>query len=305
MPWIPRGLREGIVTTRYPRRPDGYGPRFNAAVVVRPGPHDAATLAAAAAACPTGAIAVAGVPASGPAEGVGRDASAGGVALDRGRCVLCGRCTDLAPGVFGFDPSFEIAGITRDTLVVPRRPETDRAIAATRTELGRRTRALRRSVHIRHVDAGSDGADEWEIAALTNPVYDVQRLGIFFTASPRHADLLLATGTGTAAMLGPLRETYEVMPEPKIVIAAGVDAVSGGLVGRGYATSGGIGDAVPVDVWVPGAPASPFGLLSAILLALDLLPAAHGAGVAPPPSTPGRAAPAPAPEGDPIPGVGA
>ena len=132
-------------------------------------------------------------------------------------------------------------------------------------------RALRRSIHIRHVDAGSDGSEEWEVAALTNPVYDVQRLGIFFTATPRHADLLLVTGVGTAGMAGPLVRTFDAMPDPKIVIAAGTDAVSGGLVHPGYATGPGVGAIVPVDVWVPGSPPSPFALLHGILVGIGLL----------------------------------
>ena len=140
-------------------------------------------------------------------------------------------------------------------------------------DLAERTRALRRSVHIRHVDSGSDGTEEWEIAALTNPIYDIQRLGIFFTASPRHADVLLVTGVGSPAMLGPLRRTFEAMPDPKIVIAAGVDAISGGLIGDSYAAAGGIAGAVPVDVFIPGAPPSPFALLYGILLGLGRLTA--------------------------------
>jgi Ni,Fe-hydrogenase III small subunit len=157
---------------------------------------------------------------------------------------------------------------------VPEAAEDDLGLETLRSELARRVRALRRSVHVRHVDAGSDGADEWEVAALTNPIYDVQRLGIFFTASPKHADVLLVTGVGSAGMLGPLRHTFEVMPDPKVVVAAGVDAISGGLLGVGYASRGGIGDAVPVDVFVPGAPPTPFGLLHGILMAVGLLPTA-------------------------------
>lgn len=262
MPWVPRGLADGIVTTRYPRRPDGYGEGFHGAVVVSPDePTHAATgpstaeVARAARACPTGAIALEG----------------GQPRLDRGRCILCGRCTHLAPRTFRFDATFETASVLRRGLVVPPLDEDDALLDAARAELHHRVRALRRSVHVRHVDAGSDGSEEWEVAALTNPVYDVHRLGIFFTASPKHADLLLVTGAGSAAMLGSLRHTYDVMPDPKVVIAAGVDAVSGGLVGSTYATRGGVGDVVPVDVLVPGSPPSPFGLLHAILLAIGLL----------------------------------
>jgi Ni,Fe-hydrogenase III small subunit/ferredoxin len=212
-------------------------------------------VATAAEACPTDAISL-----------------AHGPKLDRGRCILCGRCAELCPEVFQFEPSFETSTVSRAALVVPDVEEDGSVAEQVRTELARRVKALRRSVHIRHVDAGSDGADEWEVAALTNPVYDVQRLGIFFTASPRHADLLLATGVGATGMLGPLRETFDVMPEPKVVIAAGVDAISGGLLADGYAAQGGLAEAVPVDVFVPGSPPTPFGLLFGILLAVGLLP---------------------------------
>jgi Ni,Fe-hydrogenase III small subunit len=165
-----------------------------------------------------------------------------------------------------------VASIHRQSLVIDTDLEEDSgAVAALRAELARRTRGLRRSVHIRHVDVGSDGSDEWEIAALSNPVYDIHRLGIFFTASPRHADILLATGVGSAGMVGPLRRTFESMPDPRVVIAAGTDAISGGLVHRTYATSGGIGASLPVDVWIPGSPPSPFSLLHGILLALGLV----------------------------------
>lgn len=264
MPWVPRGLREGIVTSRYPRRAERYDAAFRAAVVVDAArlldtgvPETGRQVTAAAAACPTGAIAL-------------RD---GQPSLDRGRCILCGRCVELCPSVFHFDAGFETAAPRRTSLVVPELPDDDAAIEGVRAEIGRRMKTLRRSVHVRHVDAGSDGSEEWEVGALTNPLYDVQRLGIYFTASPRHADLLLATGVGAAGMIGPLLETYEVMPEPKLVVAAGVDAVSGGLVGQGYASSGGLADVLPVDVFVPGAPPSPFSLLYGILLAIGKLPA--------------------------------
>jgi Ni,Fe-hydrogenase III small subunit len=160
-------------------------------------------------------------------------------------------------------------------LVVPAEPGTEQDLAAVRTALRARTAALRRSVHLRHVDAGSDGAEEQEIAALLGSVYDINRLGIFFTASPRHADVLLVTGAGAHGMAEPLRRTYTGMPDPKVVIAVGTDAVSGGLVGahRGsYATAAGVGDVIPVDVWVPGSPPSPFSILHALLAALGRLP---------------------------------
>ncbi len=254
MPWLTRGLREGIVTTRYPHRPDGYGASFAGHVVCEPGALGAEAEAAAAA-CPTGAIEV------------GRT----GARLDQGRCVLCGRCCQVAPRWFRLRPGFETAALSREALVVPESAADRRAIAQAREELRQRVRALRRSVHLRHVDAGSDGSEEWEIAALTGPIYDVQRLGIFFTASPRHADVLLVTGVGTAAMRGPLRLTYEAMPAPKAVVAVGTDAISGGLAGGTYASGTGVASVVPVDVLVPGSPPSPFSVLHGILLAVGLV----------------------------------
>ena len=287
MPWIPRGLRDGIVTSRYPRRPDGYGEGFRGAVVVRPGRDGDHRSALAAESCPTEAISI----------------ERGQPLLDRGRCILCGRCVEVCPGAFAFDPGFETSTVRRDALVVPETDEDPATLERSRSELGRRVKALRRSVHIRPVDAGSDGAEEWEVAALTNPVYDVQRLGIYFTASPRHADILLSTGVGAAGMLGALQETYDVMPAPKIVIAAGVDAVSGGLIGEGYAAHGGLTDVLPVDVFVPGSPPTPFGLLHAILLAVGLLPVSRRPAdrrpVDPPSSVPERSARGPASPEDP------
>jgi Ni,Fe-hydrogenase III small subunit/ferredoxin len=256
MPWVVRGLRKGVLTTRYPARPDGYGEGWRGGVVVKqPSPRayqvDIGDI------CPTGAIA--------PGPNVT-------VSLDRGKCILCGRCVTARPDVFAFEPSFEIASLARPALVVPPSEETPASLAVLRADLARRAHALRRSVHLRHVDAGSDGSEEWEIAALLGPIYDIHRLGIFFTASPRHADLLLVTGAGSAGMSGPLRSTYEAMPDPRVVMAVGTDAISGGLVRPSYAADGGVSDKVPVDVWVPGSPPSPFSILHGILMAIGRLP---------------------------------
>ncbi len=286
MPWVLHGLRDGIVTSRYPRRPDGYGATFAASVAVDPpaarsGSHAAGRggrerLEEVAAACPTGAILLEARAGQGDGGGKhgSRDGDGGGsrvgraVRIDRGRCILCGRCADALPGVFSLDPSVEVAAVGRSALVVPEVPEDGPAIAALRASLAERVRAFGRSVHVRHVDCGSDGSEEWEIAALTNPVYDVQRLGIFFTASPRHADLLLVTGAGAAGMLGPLRTTYEAMADPRLVVAVGTDTASSGMLAGSYATRGGVGGTVAVDVYVPGSPPSPFSILHGILLAL-------------------------------------
>jgi Ni,Fe-hydrogenase III small subunit/ferredoxin len=252
--WVLRGLRDGVVTTRWPRRPDEYADSWRGPVTVRP---DAGSTSVPEGLCPTGAI----------SDGDG------GVRVDQGKCILCGRCVAERPDVFAWSAGVTgpgAAALARQALVVPKVPETDEAIAAARASLARRTAALRRSVHVRHVDAGSDGSAEWEIQALLGPVYDIHRLGIFFTASPRHADVLLVTGAGTPGMAGPLRTTYEGMPDPKVVIAVGTDAISGGLLGDRLT---GVSATVPVDVFVPGSPPSPFGILNALLTATGKLAA--------------------------------
>jgi formate hydrogenlyase subunit 7 len=129
-------------------------------------------------------------------------------------------------------------------------------------------RLFGRSLHIRHVDAGSCNACESEIKLLLNPYYDVQRLGIFFTTSPRHADLLLVTGPVTRAMEDPLRQTYEAMPDPRLVVAVGACACSGGVFGSSAFTRGGVAEVLPVDVFIPGCPPSPLTLIHGLLLAL-------------------------------------
>jgi Ni,Fe-hydrogenase III small subunit/ferredoxin len=269
-----RGLRNGVVTTRWPARPDPYASEWRGPAAVRgPGRHAGEDLAAL---CPTRAIDI-------QTDGTPR--------LDQGRCILCGHCVAQRPDVFEWSAGPAAAALTRDGLVVPEIHGSEANLAAIRDGLRARTAALRRSVHLRHVNAGSDGAEEQEIQALLNPVYDVHRLGIFFTASPRHADVLLVTGAGARGMAAPLRRTYDGMPEPKIVIAVGSDAVSGGLVSPSYATAGGVASMVPVDVWLPGSPPSPFSILHALLLALGRLPG--GQRGRRPGSRPGRQQPSP------------
>ena len=254
MPWIPRGLRNGIVTSGYPRKSDGYGAGFRGTVEVNPD-RAAQVTQDVMDACPTRAITV-----------EGRN-----IRLDRGKCILCGRCVSMAPQVFRFSESFATSNLDRPSLVVPALEDDASNIDAVRDSLARRVKSLRRSIHVRHVDAGSDGSDEWEVTALTNPVYDVQRLGIYFTASPRHADVLLVTGAGVTGMAESLQHTFEVMPHPKVVVAAGTEAISGGLIADGYVTRQGVASVLNVDVYVPGSPASPFGLLHGLLMAVNLL----------------------------------
>lgn len=137
-------------------------------------------------------------------------------------------------------------------------------------------RALGRSLHIRHLDAGSCNGCDWEIAALLNAYHDLQRLGIDLVASPRHADLLLVTGTMTRNLEEAARRTYEAMSEPRLVVATGACAIGGGVFAGSYASRDGIGDVLPVDVWIAGCPPRPEALIHGLLVAVGRMPPFEG-----------------------------
>jgi Ni,Fe-hydrogenase III small subunit len=134
-------------------------------------------------------------------------------------------------------------------------------------------RRFMRSLTIRQVDAGSCNGCELEIHAMNNPVYNCERFGIHFTASPRFADLLLVTGPVSRNMEIALRRTYDSTPPPKFVVAVGECGCNGGIFGESYASLGGIDRVVPVDCYIPGCPPSPTALLSGLLKFLEQLSA--------------------------------
>ncbi|MGA8839912.1 MAG: ferredoxin [Candidatus Aquilonibacter sp.] len=237
MSWIGYGLRGGILTTKYPEGDDAMPLRYRGEIdVVRP---SAQRGEAGAASCLSNAIS--------RNDGLTR--------VDRLRCFQCGECTRVAPDVFQAQPHFELAMLA-DT------PDV------TFNELKKRARAFGRSVHVRHVDAGSDGSEEQELAAIFNPFYDANRLGIFLTATPRHADVLIVTGVVTKAMAEPLQRTYNAMPDPKVVIALGTSACSGGIFRGQPNVVGPVGAVLPVDVLIPGTPPSPLTILHGLWVAL-------------------------------------
>jgi Ni,Fe-hydrogenase III small subunit/formate hydrogenlyase subunit 6/NADH:ubiquinone oxidoreductase subunit I len=251
--WIPRGLRKGRITTAYPRRaerpPDGFHGQIRL-LHAKPAANKLVDV------CPTDAISI---------------DSAGTLSLDRGRCILCGACVRAAPERFAFDAVYETATRTREELIDDHGGRPDVQGAGARQTLGEQARALRRSIHVRHIDTGSDGSEEWEIQALWNPYYDIQRLGFFLTSSPRHADILIVTGGVTEPMRGPLERTWDVMPAPKALIAAGTDACSGGLSAATGLCAGGVDSVLGVDVYVPGSPPAPIALLDGLLQAVGLV----------------------------------
>ena len=252
--WIWRGIRTGVLTTHYPDRSDSLAPAFRGRPTIDQARcHDGACDAAVAI-CPTQAL----------------QSTPQGLRLDLGRCIQCGLCAEVCPQAIRMTPDFELAVRRQCDLVlnVDQSPDEEQVVPVARQALAQRVKDLRRSVHIRHVDAGSDGAVEQEIYALTNPFYDIHRLGLFFTPAPRHADVLLVTGAMTRAMAGPLRETYAAMTQPKLVVAAGTAACSGGIYRGSYAVLDGVAAVLPVDVFIPGTPPSPLSLIYGLLLGL-------------------------------------
>jgi Ni,Fe-hydrogenase III small subunit len=145
------------------------------------------------------------------------------------------------------------------------------ALAELAKSLDRAARAkLGRSLSIRQVDAGSCNGCELEIHALSNAFYDLERFGLRFVASPRHADVLMVTGPVTKNMREALLRTYNATPDPKWVIAVGACAADGGVFAGSYAVAGGVKDVVPVDLHIRGCPPSPTDLLKGLIALLKV-----------------------------------
>lgn len=167
-------------------------------------------------------------------------------------------------------PEFLLEGLIRSALTEPAPQAGDAEMA----ELARRVdgaarRRLGRSLAIREVDAGSCNGCELEINALANAFYDLERFGLRFVASPRHADVLMVTGTVTLNMREALERTYAATPGPKWVVAVGECAFDGGLFAGGYACEAGVGEVVPVDLHIRGCPPSPTQLLKGLLALME------------------------------------
>jgi Ni,Fe-hydrogenase III small subunit/formate hydrogenlyase subunit 6/NADH:ubiquinone oxidoreductase subunit I len=259
----------GLVTIGYPAAPAPMSQRFRGAPRFDfPNWRDARP---AAEVCPTEAISI-------RESGDTRQ-----VTVDYGLCIYCGQCAEADPsGAVQITTEFELAALDRRDLVVTAeyavnaegiQSELKTCRQGTSEKFERKVRdrihrVLGRSLAIREVDAGSCNGCEVEITALNNPIYDLERLGIHFVASPRHADMLLVTGPVTRNMELALMKTYRATPDPKVVVAVGACGISGGIFGRNYATLGGVDQVIPVDVFVPGCPPRPQALLQGILLAV-------------------------------------
>ncbi|HKA75494.1 MAG TPA: NADH-quinone oxidoreductase subunit B family protein [Pseudolabrys sp.] len=163
-----------------------------------------------------------------------------------------------------------LESLIRGPLTEPAPSPDEAALAELAKTVNRAARAkLGRSLSIRQVDAGSCNGCELEIHALNNAFYDLERLGLRFVASPRHADVLMVTGPVTKNMRQALLRTYNAMPDPKWVVAVGSCAADGGIFAGSYAVVGGVKDIVPVDLHIRGCPPSPTELLSGLIALLE------------------------------------
>ncbi|MBI5473581.1 MAG: NADH-quinone oxidoreductase subunit NuoB [Ignavibacteriae bacterium] len=213
------------------------------------------------------------------------------LSLDLGHCIFCGECEAACPDGIRMTKEFQLATTDKSALLTRARYKLDEkgtfevsgmishtpSDNETLDEIGAKLkekirRLFGRSLHIREVDAGSCNGCEVEITALNNPIYDIERFGVHFVASPRHADMLVVTGPVTRNMELALRQTYEATPKPMLVVAVGACAIGGGVFGSSYASCGGVDTVVPVDVYIPGCPPRPEALLHGILVAVDRLP---------------------------------
>jgi Ni,Fe-hydrogenase III small subunit/Pyruvate/2-oxoacid:ferredoxin oxidoreductase delta subunit len=200
----------------------------------------------------------------------------GTIGFNLDQCIFCSLCADICPkGAIKMTNEFELAQEKREQLrKSPYTIEQSSVSGGDYELIGRQLkdkigRMFGRSLQIREVDSGSCNGCDGEINSLSSPYNDIERFGIHFVASPRHADMLLVTGTAARNMELALIKTYNAMPDPKLVVAVGACACSGGIFRDSYSTRNGIDSIVPVDIYIPGCPPRPQALIYGILKAIE------------------------------------
>ncbi len=187
--------------------------------------------------------------------------------LDLGKCILCGECAHVRPDLIQFTSDYFLSVNERDKLIISH--DNSESLQLNPEKIRKEIFKLYgRSLKLRQVSAGGDCSAEWELNACSNVNFDMGRFGIEFVASPRHADGMVVTGPISENMAKALEKTWESIPEPRVLILAGTDAISGGVFAQSEAINRTFLDSLPVDLYIPGNPPHPLTFINGIL---DLL----------------------------------
>ncbi len=247
--WVLRGLKKGILTSKYPNK----APTEEEIPIkaIPPAATDSSDWEEGQKICPTGAI----------ETEAGRKAGR----IHTGKCIYCQRCS-----VAGFEFSN-----TANSNSLQANFATDVGGRLSNAEVLKRYesnwKTFKKSFHILMIDVGSCNSCNLEVLNLSNPYYDLNRLGIFLTNSPKHADALIVVGALNKAMFDILKRTYESIPNPKLVIAVGACPISGGVFQGTESFVSPVRDIIPVDVDIPGCPPSPIQILQGLLIAMGTM----------------------------------
>jgi Ni,Fe-hydrogenase III small subunit len=190
--------------------------------------------------------------------------SANPVSIDLGKCTFCGECAMRFPNKIRFTKDYKISTNERSRLIVKEGDENPIEVnpESVRKEI---QRVFGRSLKLRQVSAAGDNSCEWELNASNNVQFDLSRFGIEFVASPRHADGIAITGPISENMAEPLQICYDAVPDPKIVVLVGTDAISGGIMACSSAVNRSFLDKYPIDLYIPGNPAHPLTIINGLV----------------------------------------
>ncbi len=185
------------------------------------------------------------------------------VSIDLGKCTFCGECALRFPKKIEFTTDYKISTNERNRLII-REGDTNPIEVNPRTVRKEVHRVLGQSLKLRQVSAAGDNSCEWELNASNNVQFDLSRFGIEFVASPRHADGIAITGPISENMAEPLQICYDAVPEPKVIVLVGTDAISGGISGSSPAIDRSFLDKYPIDLYIPGNPAHPLTIINGL-----------------------------------------